>query len=146
MDTKLTLLIAATAGITLLAAEEPVTAIPTFESLSLYYNRSAAKECKVEYRVAGSAKWQPAYPLVYDQRERQYRGSLVGLTPNTLYDIRIDADGDKVALQARTRSEEFPVGKITHLPGGTTDQPLTIREGGTATAWHLVTPTPGTKY
>src|SRR5688500_17623002 len=140
---KLALLIAATAG-TLLAADGPASAIPTFESLGLYYNRPAAKECKVQYRVAGSATWRPGYPLVYDQRERQYRGSLVGLTPNTLYDIRLEADGQSVEIQARTRSEEFPIGKTTHLPGGTTDQPISIREGGTDKAWHLVTPSPGT--
>jgi hypothetical protein len=60
----------------------------------------------------------PGYPLVYDQRERQYRGSLVGLTPDTLYDIRIEADGQKVELQTRTRSEEFPIGKLPTCPAG----------------------------
>ncbi len=136
----------AAAGSALLAADTPASAIATFESIGLYYNRPAARECNVEYRVAGSPKWRQGYPLVYDQREKQYRGSLVGLTPDTLYDIRLEADGQKVELQARTRSEDFPIGKTTHLPGGTTDQPLHIREGGSATAWHLVTPAPGTKY
>src|SRR5688572_5445722 len=145
MEAKLALLIGV-AGIAMLAADGPASAVPTFESLSLYYNRPVAKECKVHYRVAGAPSWREGYPLVYDERERQYRGSLVGLTSNTLYDIRLEADGQKVEIQARTRSEEFPIGKTTHLPGGTTDQPLHIREGGTATAWHLVTPAPGTKH
>ena len=141
-----TLLIAAITCPALLAADLPPSAIPTFESLGLYYNRPPAKECKVEYRVAGAATWRDGYPMVYDQRERQYRGSLVGLTPDTPYEIRLDADGEHVDLQARTLSETFPVGNTTHLPGGTTDQTLHIREGGSEKAWHLVTPAPGTKY
>src|SRR2546426_11165734 len=93
IETKLALWIAATAGLRLLHADRRASAIPTFESLGLYYNRPLAKECNVQYRVAGAATWREGYPLVYDQREQQYRGSLVGMTPNTLYDIRLEADG-----------------------------------------------------
>lgn len=126
-------------------AAGPAWAVATFESLSLYYSRPAAKECKVYYRVAGTSAWKEGYPLVWDPREGQYRGSLVGLTPDTLYEIRLEAGGDGVNFQARTRSEQFPIGKTTHV-SGETDQVLTIREGGTADAWHLVTPAPGTKF
>src|SRR4029079_4960404 len=56
-----------------------------------------------------------------------------------------EGEGAVVELQARTESESFPIGKTTHVPGGSTDQTLTIREGGTASAWHLVTPAPETK-
>jgi hypothetical protein len=94
IEAKLALLMAA--GIAMLAADGSASAIPTFESLSLYYNRPVAKECKVHYRVAGAPSWREGYPLVYDERERQYRGSLVGLTSNTLYEIRLEADGQKV--------------------------------------------------
>jgi hypothetical protein len=129
-----------------LAAEGPATAVPTFESLGLYYKRPPAKECKVRYRAAGAAQWQEGYPLVYDSREQEFRGSLVGLTADTLYEIRFEAEGRSVELQARTRSEVFPVGKTTLLPGGGSDQTLHIREGGTGKAWHLVTPAPGARY
>jgi hypothetical protein len=128
-------------------ADGPAWAEATFESLGLYYNRAAAAEaCQVRYRAAGAAEWREGYPLVYDQRERQYRGSLVGLTPNTPYDIRIEAGGERTEFQARTRSQEFPIGKTTHLTGGGTDQTLHIREGGTGKGWHVVTPAPGTKF
>src|SRR5512140_147644 len=92
-------------------ADGPARAVATFESLGLYYNRAAAAEaCQVRYRAAGAAEWREGYPLVYDRRERQYRGSLVGLTPNTLYDIRVEAGGERAEFQARTRSQEFPIG------------------------------------
>ena len=141
------LLVTGAWSISLRAASGNARAVPTFESLGLYYDRAAAQDgCRVRYRISGASEWREGYPLVYDQRERQYRGSLVGLKPDTLYDIRLEADGETVELQARTRSEEFPIGKTTHLPGGTTDQTLYIREGGTEKAWHLVTPAPGTKF
>ena len=64
----------------------------------------------------------------------------MGLTPNTRYDIRLEADGQSVDLPARTWSEEFPIGNTTYLPGGNTDQTLYIRDGGTEKGWRLVTP------
>jgi hypothetical protein len=120
---------------------------PTFEALGLYFDHPGGPDkCSVRYRAAKTQDWREGHYLVYDPRERQYRGSLVGLTPDTLYEIRLDAGDGRAEFQARTRSEEFPIGKTTHLPGGESDQTLYIREGGTAEAWHLVTPAPGTKY
>jgi hypothetical protein len=120
-------------------------AVPTFECLGLYYNRAMAREaCRVQYRSAGSTAWREGYPLVYDQRERQYRGSLVGLKPDTPYDVRLEVDGQGVEFRSRTRSEEFPIAKTTHLPGGNIDKTLYIREGGAEQGWHLVAPAPGT--
>jgi hypothetical protein len=120
---------------------------PTFESLGLYWNHPGGQEkCPVRYRAANTQDWRKGHYLVYDSRERQYRGSLVGLTPDTAYDIRLGEDAKPVEFQARTRSDQFPVGKTTHLPGETADRTLHIREGGAADAWHLVTPAPGAKY
>jgi hypothetical protein len=122
-------------------------AVPTFESLGLYYNHpSDAGLCDVRYRTAGSSEWRAGQALVYDAREHQYRGSLVGLRPDTEYEVRLEVNKRAIDLKARTRNEQFPIGKTTHLPGGTTDQTLYIREGGTADAWHLVTPTPKAKF
>jgi hypothetical protein len=120
-------------------------AVPTFESLGLYFNHATDEgACTVRYRAAG-AEWREGHPLVYDNRERQYRGSLVGLRPDTAYDIRLEVNKQIVELKARTRSEKLPVGKTTHLPGGTTDQTLYVREAGTEKGWHLIMPAPNTK-
>jgi hypothetical protein len=122
-------------------------AVPTFESAGLYYNRpSASTKCSARYREAGGAKWRDAYPLVYDAREHQYRGSIVGLKPDTAYEIQIDAGSGPVDVQTRTWSEAFPIGRTTELPGGTADKPLVIREGGSEKGWHLVTPAAGARY
>src|SRR5262249_42873849 len=123
------------------AADPPAWAVPTFESLGIYYNRPKAQSrLSVRYRANGE-DWKEGYGLVYDDREKQYRGSLVGLKPDTAYDIKVD----ELQFSARTRSEQFPIGKTTFVDG-TTDQTLHIREAGTPNAWHLVTPKPGTKF
>jgi hypothetical protein len=128
------------------AADAAAFAVPTFESLGLYYTRPEAKTpCTVTFRAAGAADWRQGYPLVYDAREHQYRGSLVLLQPDTTYEIRLEAGGDHVEFTARTLSEAFPVGKTMYLDGPT-DKPVTIREGGSATAWHLVTPAAGNRF
>ncbi len=100
----------------------------------------------MRYRAGDGAKWRDGQALVFDAREQQYRGSLVGLTPDTLYDIQLETDGQRIDFQSRTLKESFPIGKTTILPRGTVEQTLTIREAGTAQAWHLVTPEAGTKY
>ncbi len=128
------------------AAEGPVRSVATFESIGLYLKRPEAGQATVRYRVAGHGDWRTGYPLVYDPREREYRGSLVGLTPDTRYEITVEAGGKITTLESRTRSEVFPVGVTTFLPGGVAGEPLTIREGGTERAWRLITPQPGRKW
>jgi hypothetical protein len=124
-------------------SDEKAWAIPTFESLGLYYNRPIAGETlPVRYRIAGASAWREAHRLVYDHRETQYRGSLVNLKPDTSYEIQLES----VTFQARTRSDVFPIGRTTHLEGGATDQTIVIREGGSETGWHLVTPAPKTRF
>jgi len=131
----------------LAAAEPEVYAVPTFESLGLYWTRPQAEgPCRLHYRAAGAGEWREGYPLVYGPREKQYRGSLVHLTPDTAYEIRLEAGGKRAELQARTRSEKFPVGKTTFLPAGESDKTLYIKEGGTEKGWHLITPAAGGKH
>ena len=124
------------------------TAVPTFECIGLYWKPGDTEggESKVRFRVEGDSAWREGYPLWYAERDGEFRGSLVGLRSGTTYEIELTApSGKKAVLTAATRNEEFPVGKTTHLPGGEMDKPLRITESGTANAWHLVTPTPGTK-
>lgn len=121
-------------------------AVATFECLGLYFNRPGeAKECRAQYRKSGDSEWRTGLPLVYDVRLSQWRGSLVGLTPDTEYDVRLTCGGDSIDFKSRTRSENLPVGKTTFVKAGTSSQTLRITESGTSTAWHLVTPAPGTK-
>ncbi len=96
------------------AEEQKASAVPTFECLGLYYNSETERgTCGVQYRHDNEPSWRDALPLVYDPRERQYRGSLVGLEPDTKYLIRLTCGGQSIELSGRTRSERIPIGKTT---------------------------------
>ncbi|MBW7997304.1 MAG: right-handed parallel beta-helix repeat-containing protein [Candidatus Glassbacteria bacterium] len=124
-------------------------AVPTFECLGLYYTLEAADdpgECGVRYRTAGGGEWREVIPLFYNVKDSQFRGSIVGLVPDTEYEVELIHKGKTAKITARTMSEEFPVGKTTHLPDGTSDTQLEITESGTPDGWHLVTVSPGGKH
>ncbi len=120
-------------------------AVATFECLGVYYRADEAGACKVRYRPADRAQWCEGLELIYDARDGQYRGSLVGLTPDTEYVVQLECGGKQVDLRARTRSETFPVGKTTTLTDRVLSETLHITESGTPEAYHLVTPAQGSK-
>ena len=126
--------------------QEQAWAVPSFECLGLYYRCDTEQgACEVQYRQADEESWRQALPLVYDSREQQYRGSLVGLRPDTAYAIRLVCGQKTVEFAGRTRREQLDIGKTTYLPAGELDEPVRITEAGKPDAWHLVTPAPGTK-
>lgn len=111
------------AGIlTLIPSLTPTTAapelsawtIPTFECLGLYVPSPTDQgPCQVRYRSDDNAPWREALPLVYDELDHQYRGSLVGLTPDTAYSIELQCGDRTVTCSGRTQTESLPVGQIT---------------------------------
>ena len=123
-------------------------AVATFECLGIYYKVDSDNpgECKVRYKKSGTNEWKEFLPLWFDKRDSEYRGSIVGLTSGTEYDIRLNCGEKDVTFKAQTRSETFPVGKTTYLQGGITDEILNITESGEPDGWHLITPAPGVKY
>ena len=97
----------------LCAADPQAWAVPTFESLGLYYNRAAAQE-GVPGAIPGSGRGRNGGRDILwytTSGSGSTAGSLVGLKPDTPYDIRLEAGGEHVEFQARTLSEEFPIGK-----------------------------------
>jgi hypothetical protein len=137
----LALCVAALAG-----AEPNPRAVATFESIGVYWDRAAARTCRIQYRVSGAAEWREGYRLVYDARLKQFRGSLVELQPGAAYQIRLEAGGESVELEARTREERFPIGKTTYLDADAARKTVVISEGGSENAWRLVTAPPGAKF
>lgn len=115
-----------------LTAAEP-TATATFECIGLYWKAakgSESTECTVRYRKTGSSTWREALPLWYDKRNKEYRGSIVGLKPGTTYEVKLalKGNGESASLQAATWSETFPVARTVDLAGKSGD--IVITEGG----------------
>src|SRR5688572_17936113 len=74
----------------------PAKAIPTFESLGLYWappSDPGAQGCLVRYRAQGETAWKDALPMWYDARNSECRGSIVHLAPGTTYEIELGIAG-----------------------------------------------------
>lgn len=119
------------------------TAISTFECIGLYYPSENPSACTVQYRPIKTNSWQQALPLVYDPRNQEHRGSIVGLSPNTEYEIQLTHNNTFQTLKTRTLNDQFPIGKTTHITSQATT--LEITESGTEKGYHLFTPPPKTR-
>jgi hypothetical protein len=118
-------------------------AVPTFECIGIYFKADEASECTIHYRKTNDPAWQQGLSLVYDARQREYRGSVVGLESGTEYDIRLECGVKNASLSSRTKSEQFPIGKTTYLEDGSTSEIIDVTESGTPDAYHLITPRDG---
>ncbi len=125
----------------------PARAVATFESMSLYWRpgeSAEARDCQVRYRPLGAEDWRAGYPLWYDDRNAECRGSLVMLTPDTEFEIELLAPASNALarLRARTWSEIFPIGQTIYLPENS-DETLVIEQSGRPDGYLLVAPRPG---
>ena len=124
-------------------SESELRAVPTFESLGLYWRQDdgvPGDECHVRYRVAGESTWSDGLPLWFDPRNQECRGSLVHLQPDTSYEVEIALNGeeDKETLTARTWSESVPILEEVVLPEES-DSPLVITQSGSPDGYVLFT-------
>lgn len=124
-----------------------VQAVPTFHSIGLYWTPEGGSEnlaATVLYRVAGAAGWSEGLPLWFDERDGEYRGSIVHLIPGARYEIQLALQGTqtRVIFGAKTWSEEFPIGETVTLPEHSTET-LVIDRAGTPDGYLLFTSAPG---
>ena len=127
------------------AKENSFHAVATYECIGLYFKSPDLGQCNVRFRETGTSKPREGYPLVYDPRDGEYRGSIVGLKPNTGYGIEIALAGNSHGLTCKTRDDTFPIGKTTYLEGGVSSKPLVVTESGSAKGYHLITPAENSK-
>lgn len=122
-------------------------AVPTFESIGICVDFAGGLGSKtvgcVRYRPEGSAPWREGLNLVPCIPERQLRGSLLGLTPDTAYEIecRLVAPGVReekpVVLHARTWQEDVPIAETRALPAPESGGMVKIDTQGKPDGWIL---------
>ena len=121
-------------------------AIPPFHCVGLYWSPpggSADKLVAVRYRAKGASAWAEALPMRYnpidgtDEDLTDYRGSVVNLSPATAYEFELTLAGTstRIRIESATWSETFPAGRTVRP--ASSDQPLTIKESGTASAYRV---------
>jgi hypothetical protein len=123
-------------------------AVPTFESVGLYWSpRGAAEsvECTAQYRVRGARPWRLALPLWCDARNGEYRGSIPYLRPGTTYEVRLALKGTAVSatIAVSTWSEKLPVARTVALPAGVSAETYVADQSGTPNAYVLYASPPG---
>lgn len=132
-------------GMALTGDEQNPQIIPTYECAGIYWKVPEDGDCKLRYRENSESQWREGLDLVYDARDGEYRGSVIGLSPNTSYQVELSVSSSRSVLDFKTRNDQFPVGRVTHLPAGESDSPVVITESGTPDAYHLVTVPSGAK-
>src|SRR5512135_3177757 len=69
--------------------------VTTFECAGICWKTSDEGACHVRYRQRSGSEWKTGMDLVYDNRDGEYRGSLVGLKPGTGYETELTAGRSK---------------------------------------------------
>jgi hypothetical protein len=120
-------------------------AVTTYECAGIYWKVQEDGECRIRYKEADGEEWREGLGLVYNTLDGEYRGSIVGLQPDAAYLVELSNNSNEIRMDFITRSDQFPIGKITYLPAGESDIPIEINESGTPEAYHLVTAPSGAK-
>jgi hypothetical protein len=124
------------------AQTEP-RAISTFHSIGLYWSpidKSNENECEITYHKSGDRTWKKGLSLWFDERNGEYRGSLVNLESNTEYEIKLQLPetNNSVTIITNTWSEVFPILKTIYVPEKLTET-LEINQSGSAYGYVLYT-------
>ena len=137
-----------------IAQDKPAaTAVGTFHSIGLTRpyrdDGDARRRCRVRYRPKGHEAWRQGHPLYNDTRGRQFRGSLVMLTPGTTYEVELaaaDPDGRNPAvsrLEAKTWAQRFPIAETVWIEPGVRKEPLVVDRSGSPGGYVLYSARPG---
>jgi len=118
----------------------PFEIVPLFNACSFYFKSRARDGLSVDYRRKG-VSWLKAYPPVYVKEDGMYRGSIVDLDEDTLYELRITAANRDVLAQQefRTWSSRIPVSKTIILDDETFTGRLNVQESGSPQGWIKIT-------
>ncbi len=121
--------------------------VPTFQSIGLYWTPdggSADKKVFVNFRVEGSESWNEGLAVKYNPVDNTtediapYRGSIVNLTPNTTYEIKLTLEGTSASdtITAKTWTEDFPIAETITVNDRNTM--LNIYDSGTKDGYILL--------
>jgi hypothetical protein len=132
-----------------------VEAVATFHSLglTLKYEGDVKRSsvCSVRYRKKGQDPWRAGMDLIRDSESKEFRGSLLSLSPDTEYEAECRVilakptrqEMGPLRVQARTWPEDVVNGELRPLPPGLSKEPLVIREQGKPDAWLVYRPSQG---
>ncbi|MBO5900305.1 MAG: hypothetical protein J6Q80_06175, partial [Lentisphaeria bacterium] len=113
-----------------------LTTVPGFAGCSYYFPAASNAPVSVEFREAGRGEFKPALEPSYNRREKLWRGSIVNLNENTLYEMRINSEGKTVAsAKFLTLGKALRVAKTIVLDEKNFKGTLKISDKGKPDGW-----------
>jgi len=120
----------------------------TFSSCSLYLSAEDGTSSEVSYRKTGDKLWKKTFPLYYDSKLKEFRGSIVLLDEDTEYEVRSVLSKsakviDDTTITFRTWSSSPVIGKEVTLSSliGNENNYVDIRNlQGNPDAWVRIIP------
>jgi hypothetical protein len=113
--------------------------VATFESLGMYWKPGSSPGsagCSIRYRKHSESAWRQGFPMWYDARDGECRGSIVHLEPGTNYAVEMGTGTTfKAGVNIKTWSENFPIAKTVKVQNGSNT--LAITESGTPNGYVL---------
>jgi parallel beta-helix repeat protein len=114
--------------------------VPTFECCSVYVEGTTLgpEALKLEYRSSNQTNWEQAHALVNSDNDAVPRTSLVDLSPDTAYQVRIlDQHGKLIVTDTFTTwsSQQHIAKTITLTAAEVATSGLHITDSGTAQGW-----------
>jgi hypothetical protein len=122
-----------------------VSAVPTYESVGLYWVNPpfgwTANGCRVRYRPVGQEAWRQGHDLWFDFASSECRGSIVHLSPGTEYEAELSVPAARREIRFRTWSNRVPVASTVNVPSGSAT--MVITSGGTKSGYKVYQGAPG---
>jgi hypothetical protein len=116
------------------AQDAAVRAVPTYESVGLYWsNPGNVSGCQVKYRKQGDGTWKDGLDMWYDAAHGQCKGSIVYLAPGTAYEAQMSAGTQGKSVTFTTWSNQYPVGRTVKV--GSQSSTLDVSSGGSASGY-----------
>lgn len=122
----------------------------TFHSCGYYWipdkGEALPETLKVEFRKSGDSDWRKGLDACFFRDDGTYRGSVVDLTENTSYELRLRTpEGKNVAAGTfRTWSSVVPVARTIDISERIHNGTVCISDQGTPDGWIRFTAPPGT--
>ncbi len=122
----------------------PVRAVATYTSASVYVakvNPAAGEVARFYYRKQGNTAWLNGFTPIYDAVRGEYRGSLIGLAEDTVYEIQVALETNGVVsaqsgVTLRTWSSSPPIAATYTVASLYTSGQLKIENlHGSPTGW-----------
>ena len=109
---------------------------PTFSSCSVSFCTEKNDNMKLEFRAKGSVSWNQALTPYYYPETGEYRGSIVHLDENTVYEVRFVENG-KVKKQGefRTWRSDVPIARTVWIEPSRVKFPVVVSDRGKPDGW-----------